>query len=636
MDPNYPNGPVEKTKWQQMRWPVKAAIFIIPAFILGYLAYSMGWIPGLTSEKSMSLSKFGSDNSAINSASEADMLPLPNINNTEYAEMDNVPETRIMNWIWFGNAPIFTANGGNMTMKGSLMEKQGVRLKMITNNSVDQMKSEQLAFISKFAGGDKNPATGVQFVTLMGDGIPSYISAMNKQITKAYGKEYNLKSVGIVAFSLGEDCVMGPQRWLDNPQTMKGSVVSEVIGDGDWGLHVRFAADNSDDKGNSIKVNPDPDTYDAEAINVIPAPQNDFLLAAEDYIAGKKVILKVKDKNGRLTGETVEKVIEGCATWFPGDRNVVLKTDGVKIISTKQYPNQMATSLVGCDKWMKENSKTVVGLLSAALTAGNQIKSYDSWFKYACELAPKVFYANPKDATEQPADWYTYARAGGSMKDPNGKPILNQAGQPVSIGGTQMANLSDAKKYFGLKGGNDYYKSVYTYFSDVIKTLNPCGFMNDVGEVTSYEDAIDLSYLKQVNVDAGTITPIDYDKNEGKVFAKKSWKIEFAIGSAAITPAGEKELEKLFAQLNTAENAAIEILGHTDDTGTPDGNLLLSVSRAKAVKLWLIQRSGNTFPDNRFRRVDGVGSSRPVDPNADNTSKWARAQNRRVEISLMQ
>ena len=129
---------------------------------------------------------------------------------------------------------------------------------------------------------------------------------------------------------------------------------------------------------------------------------------------------------------------------------------------------------------------------------------------------------------------------------------------------------------------------------------------------------------------------MDYDKNEGKVFAKKAWKIEFAIGSSVITPAGEKELEKLFAQLNIAENATVEIIGHTDNTGTPEGNLALSVSRAKAVKMWLIQRSGNTFPDNRFRRIDGVGSSRPVDPTIDNNSKWARAQNRRVEISLMQ
>ena len=187
MDPNYPNGQVEKTKWQRMRWPVKAAIFIIPALILGYLAYTMGWIPGLTSEKSKTLSKFGSDNSIINSASEADMLPVPNADNTEYAEMDNVPETRLMNWIWFGNAPIFSANGGNVTMKGSLMEKHNVRLKMITNNSVDQMKSEQLAFISKFAGGDKNPTTGVHFVhssTITDGGIianPEEVIALKKE-----------------------------------------------------------------------------------------------------------------------------------------------------------------------------------------------------------------------------------------------------------------------------------------------------------------------------------------------------------------------------------------------------------------------------------------------------------------------
>jgi OmpA-OmpF porin, OOP family len=535
----------------------------------------------------------------------------------EFANMNGKPDVRLMNWVWFGNAGIIAANGGTKTAKGSLMEQYGVNLKMITNNSVSDMKREQLAFIQAYAGGNKNPSVGVHFVTLMGDGFPAYASAMNEQIEKAYGKEYKLKTIGIVGFSMGEDCVMGPQEWKTNPQTMKGSVVSAVIGDGDWALHVRYAADNG------IKVNPDPGTYDPEAINFIPAPDDDFLKAADEVISGRSVTLKTKDATGKLTGKTISKKIEGAATWFPGDRNIVKNTTLQKVISTKQYPNQMGTVVVGCDKWMKENSKTVVSFLNASLTAANQVKQYPQWFEYACKLAPKVFCASANDCSETWEDWKKYALPGGSTMN-------NSAGNSIAVGGTQMANLADNQKYFGIKGGNNYYKSVYSYFSDVLKTLNPAGFMDNVKGVTSYDDAVDLSYMSQVNVVAGSTTKIDYSDNKGQAFASKNFKIEFASGSDKITPASEAELNKIFDALNIAEKAKVAVVGHTDNTGAPDKNKSLSYARAKAVKVWLMRKSNNAFPSERFN-VDGKGQDEPI---ADNASEAGKSQNRRVQITL--
>jgi outer membrane protein OmpA-like peptidoglycan-associated protein len=451
----------------------------------------------------------------------------------------------------------------------------------------------------------------------MGDGFPAYISAMNEQITKAYGKEYNLKIVGITGFSLGEDCVMGPQEWKTNPQSMKGAVICAVIGDGDWGLNVRFAADNN------IKVNPDPGTYDPNAVNFVPAPDDDFLKAADEVIAKRSVTLKVKDENGKLTGKTVDKKIDGSATWFPGDRNIVKNTQLQKIISTKQYPNEMATVIVGCDKWMKENSQTVTNLLNATLTATNQMKQHDPWFKYACDLSPKVFCASAADCSETAADWYKFALPGGGT-------MANSSGNEIAVGGTQMANLADNKKYFGIGGGNNIYKSVYNYFSSVLKDLNPADFMSNVKALTPYEDAVDLQYLAQVGVDAGQTAKADYSKNKGEVFANRSWKIEFATGSDKITPEGEAELQKLFDALNIAENAKVSIVGHTDNSGDAAANKELSFRRAKAVKQWLMKKSGNNFPSERFN-VDGKGQDEPI---ADNGTPAGKAQNRRVQISF--
>lgn len=603
--------------WSGLRWPIRAAIIIIPLILLGWLAAENGLIPGLSSEKSQDVAKYEGGNESVNTTSDVDMLPVPKVSDLEYADMDSIPEIRNMNWIWFGNAPMFSANGGLKTAKGSLMEKYGVNLKMTTNNSVTKMKDEQLAFIKSYAEGNKNPSVGTHFVTIMGDGAPAYISAMNKQIRKAYGKEYQLKICGIIGFSLGEDGTLGPQKWIDNPQTMKGSVVSAVIGDGDWGLDVRFCADNT------VKVNPDPGTWDPNARNYVPAPEDDFLKAAEEAIAGRTVELKEKDENGKLTGRTVTKVIEGAATWFPGDRNIAKNKNMVKIISTKQYPNQMATVVVGCDQWMQDNSKTVVNFLSATLTASNQIKSHEPWFNYACELAPKVFCTSADDCSETTEDWKKFAKPGGGSMN-------NLDGVKVAIGGTQMANLADNMKYFGVKGGTNYYKSVYDYFSKVLKTLNPMHFMDDVDEITSYEDAVDLRYLKQVKIDAGQTTKVDYSENTGKTFAKGTFRIEFATGSANITAKGEDVLEDILASINSAENARVKIVGFTDNVGNDDQNVDLSYRRAKAVKKWLMEKSGS--PSERFS-VDGLG---PKDPVADNSTEAGRKQNRRVEMELQE
>ena len=616
--------------WAGMKPSAKKTIkrlgVVLILIAVGFTAYQMGWIPGFHSSKSKEVTKFGADNSGVNSTMDAALLKVPNVKDAQFADMDSIPQTKVIHWIWFANAPLYTACGGTHTMKGSIMEQYGVNVLLEMNNSVDYMKAQQLAFIGELAGGQKHPTKGAPIVTLMGDGMPAYLATMNANIIKAYGEEYALKAFGIIAFSNGEDCVMGNPEYVENPQKLRGSLGCAVIGDGDWGLMVRYAADNG------IPINPDPATYDANAINVVDAPEQDFLKAAEQYFNNVTVKgLKVKDAKGHLTGKTIDVPITWTATWFPGDRNVVLHTNGKKVISTKEYPNQMACTLVASAKWLSQNSKTATNLLTACYIAGNQIKQYPQWFDYACQLAPKVFYPNG-DASEKYEDWLKYAVPGGA-------PMKNGDGATIMVGGTQMASLKDAQKYYGTKGGNAVYQSVYEYFSGVLKDLNPCDIMgNTHGKLISYENAVDLTYLKAVNLNgsvAGVSTPYDYSKNSSKVFAKRAWKIEFAVGSANITPASKHLLDQIYDQIVIAGNATVGVSGHTDNTGNADANVTLSLARAKAVRDYLIQKSNDAFPSERFR-VTGLGSTEPVDPTANNNSASARQKNRRVEISLMQ
>jgi len=110
-------------------------------------------------------------------------------------------------------------------------------------------------------------------------------------------------------------------------------LISTVIGDGDWVVAVNYAF------ANNIKVNPDPATYDAEAVNFIACANDDYIEASKDLIKSQKegYTIPLKEvKDGKLTGKTINKKVDGCATWTPGDKMVFDALTGfTDVISTR-------------------------------------------------------------------------------------------------------------------------------------------------------------------------------------------------------------------------------------------------------------------------------------------------------------
>ncbi len=84
--------------------------------------------------------------------------------------------------------------------------------------------------------------------------------------------------------------------------------------------------------------------------------------------------------------------------------------------------------------------------------------------------------------------------------------------------------------------------------------------------------------------------------------------IEFATGSATLTPAATSELDQLGKALSSAQLAAFnfKIVGHTDTVGDPATNQTLSDARARAVKSYL--EAKYSIPDTRLQAT-GVGES---------------------------
>lgn len=104
----------------------------------------------------------------------------------------------------------------------------------------------------------------------------------------------------------------------------------------------------------------------------------------------------------------------------------------------------------------------------------------------------------------------------------------------------------------------------------------------------------------------------------------------FDSGKAELKPQAKLALQAVLIWIQANPGKRVLIDGHTDNAGSPASNLRLSLSRAQAVKAWLL--SASTFPETHFA-VQGLGDTRPM---ASNNDPAGRSQNRRVEITLIQ
>jgi outer membrane protein OmpA-like peptidoglycan-associated protein len=101
----------------------------------------------------------------------------------------------------------------------------------------------------------------------------------------------------------------------------------------------------------------------------------------------------------------------------------------------------------------------------------------------------------------------------------------------------------------------------------------------------------------------------------------------FAVDSAALRPDLRADLGSVASSLLRYPNSRIEVIGHTDNTGTAAYNYDLSQRRANAVANVLSQGG---VPFGRMTTI-GRGFDQPI---ASNATPQGRAQNRRVEIII--
>jgi outer membrane protein OmpA-like peptidoglycan-associated protein len=103
--------------------------------------------------------------------------------------------------------------------------------------------------------------------------------------------------------------------------------------------------------------------------------------------------------------------------------------------------------------------------------------------------------------------------------------------------------------------------------------------------------------------------------------------ILFDIDKSTLQAAAQENLTKLGTILNKYSDTEVLIEGHTDNTGSNEHNMDLSIRRAQSVANYL--ESQNVSPA-RFRTM-GYGEDQPI---AANETLDGRTQNRRVEIAI--
>ena len=106
--------------------------------------------------------------------------------------------------------------------------------------------------------------------------------------------------------------------------------------------------------------------------------------------------------------------------------------------------------------------------------------------------------------------------------------------------------------------------------------------------------------------------------------------VNFRSGSAVITAPEKTKLDDIAAKALNSKGYVLEVRGFADATGGTEANRRLSQRRADAVIRYLVET--HNIPLRRIITPYGFGEAQAV---ADNKTREGRAQNRRVEVSIL-
>jgi len=141
--------------------------------------------------------------------------------------------------------------------------------------------------------------------------------------------------------------------------------------------------------------------------------------------------------------------------------------------------------------------------------------------------------------------------------------------------------------------------------------------------IGAYQDRQEAALRRQM---AGT--GVEVERQGDNITLNMPSGITFDFAKSDLKPEFRPVLDNLATTLNEYNQTRIEVIGHTDSIGSDSVNMTLSQSRANSVAGYL----GSRGVASSRMIVTGAGKTRPV---ASNDTEQGRAENRRVEITLV-
>ena len=123
-------------------------------------------------------------------------------------------------------------------------------------------------------------------------------------------------------------------------------------------------------------------------------------------------------------------------------------------------------------------------------------------------------------------------------------------------------------------------------------------------------------------------TGVDVIRQGDELVLRMPSGITFDVDRYDVKPQFQSTLNEVAGTLSQYNQTYIDVLGHTDSTGSEAYNQGLSERRAQAVANYLSARGVSPAR----MATQGYGETVPI---ADNSTEYGRAQNRRVEIKVV-
>jgi len=186
-------------KWNRLTKLSKMLIMGLGLAVVLTIVYMAA--PGLRVAVSKEMKALVINTDDLNNVTKGAELPLPSTSVS--SNFDETKLIRIAEYAWNGNSGMIVANGGPRTTEGSLMEAANVNLEIVRQDMVGGLRDMQIKFVEEFSKGAAYPKSqkSAFAVSIMGDGVPFYITTTQKALDEKFGKgKYHVVNIGAIGY----------------------------------------------------------------------------------------------------------------------------------------------------------------------------------------------------------------------------------------------------------------------------------------------------------------------------------------------------------------------------------------------------------------------------------------------------